>query len=153
YRLGEEGDGPAPPGRGRPDDVCCILVTSGTTGFPKGGMHAQRSWGLAGGGFVARMGRLAGGRLVCILPLVRVSGRCYSVGGAVAAGGSPVLAPWFSASGCWQLAAATGATEVNISAAVGSILARRPRSEYVAGHRLRKIYGAATPPDVVALFE
>jgi crotonobetaine/carnitine-CoA ligase len=147
------GDGPVPPARGRADDVCAILYTSGTTGFPKGVMHVQRSWVLAGEGFVERLHLQPDDRLLCILPLFHINALFYSFGGAVAAGASLVVAPRFSASGFWKLAAASGATCVNLIAAVGSILARRPRSEYVAGHRLRKIYGAATPPEVAALFQ
>jgi crotonobetaine/carnitine-CoA ligase len=145
--------GPLPaPGAVVADDVCLILYTSGTTGFPKGVMHAQRTFGLAGEGFVERMALVPDDRLLCVLPLFHVNALFYSLGGAVAAGASLVLAPRFSASGFWRLCAATGATEVNVIAAVGTILARRPRSEYVAGHALRKVYGAPVPPEVAEVF-
>jgi carnitine-CoA ligase len=91
-------------------------------------------------------------RLLCILPLFHINALFYSLGGTVAAGASLVLAPRFSASGFWPLAARSGATEVNILAAVGSILARRPRSEYVPGHRLRKVYGAPITPEAAEAF-
>ncbi len=145
-------DGPAPPpGGAGPETTCLIMYTSGTTGFPKGVMHAQRSFVLAGEGFVERMHLTPEDRLLCILPLYHINALFYSLGGAVAAGASLVLAPRFSASGFWQLAARTGATEVNIIAAVGSILARRPRSELVP-HRLVKVYGAPVAPDVADAF-
>jgi crotonobetaine/carnitine-CoA ligase len=140
------------PGDIGPEDICLILYTSGTTGFPKGVMHSQRNFALAGEGFVERMHLQPEDRLLCILPLFHINGLFYSLGGAVAAGASLVLAPRFSASGFWPLAAGSGATEVNILAAVGSILARRPRSEFVPGHRLRKVYGAPITPEATEAF-
>jgi crotonobetaine/carnitine-CoA ligase len=135
------------------DDTCAIIYTSGTTGFPKGVMHSQRACILAGEGFVERMHLQPEDRLLCVLPLFHINALLYSLHGALAAGASIVLTPRFSASGFWALAASSGATEVNILAAVGSILARRPRSEYVASHRLTKVYGAATTPEVFEVFE
>jgi len=132
-------------------EVGLILYTSGTTGFPKGVMHAQRSFTLAGEGFVERMELQPDDRLLCVLPLFHVNALFYSLGGALAAGASLVLARRFSASGFWRLAAETGATEVNIIAAVGNILARRPRSEFVPGHRLAKVYGAPVSPELAAI--
>jgi crotonobetaine/carnitine-CoA ligase len=140
------------PGEVGPEDVCLILYTSGTTGFPKGVMHSQRNFVLAGEGFVERMYLQPEDRLLCILPLFHINALFYSLGGTLAAGASLVLAPRFSASGFWPLAASSGATEVNILAAVGSILARRPRSEYVPGHRLRKVYGAPITPEAAEAF-
>jgi len=140
------------PGDVGPEDICLILYTSGTTGFPKGVMHSQRNFVLAGEGFVERMYLQPEDRLLCILPLFHINALFYSLGGTVAAGASIVLAPRFSASGFWPLAACSGATEVNILAAVGSILARRPRSEFVPGHRLRKVYGAPITPEAAEAF-
>jgi crotonobetaine/carnitine-CoA ligase len=110
-------------------------------------MHSQRNFVMAGEGFVERMYLQPEDRLLCILPLFHINALFYSLGGTVAAGASIVLAPRFSASGFWPLAAQSGATEVNIIAAVGNILARRPRSEFVHGHRLSKVYGAPIPPE------
>ena len=61
--------------------------------------------------------------------------------GTLAAGAALIIVPKFSASTFWQVAADTGATEVNIIEAMGTILVNRPRSEYRADHKLRAVYG------------
>jgi len=137
---------------GTADSVCLILYTSGTTGFPKGVMHTQRSFVLAGEGFVERMHLQAEERLLCILPLFHINALFYSLGGAAVAGATLALAPRFSASRFWRLVVDSGASEVNIIAAVGSILARRPRSEFVARHGLTKVYGAPITQEIYATF-
>lgn len=144
--LAAASDPPAP-AAGRAGDTVAILYTSGTTGFPKGVEHAQRTFCLAGEGFVERLHLAPDDRLLCVLPLFHVNALFYSLGGALAAGASLALAPRFSASAFWRLAAETGATAVNVIAAVGHILARRPRGELVP-HRLRKVYGAPVPPEI-----
>jgi crotonobetaine/carnitine-CoA ligase len=135
-----------------PEDTCLIVYTSGTTGFPKGVMHAQRSFVMAGEGFVERMHLEPEDRLLCVLPLFHINALFYSLGGASAAGASLILAPRFSASRFWRLAAETGATELNIIAAVGHILARRPRSEFDSAHALTKVYGAPVSAEIAQVF-
>ncbi len=133
--------------RGGADDVCVLVYTSGTTGFPKGAMHSQRNVVLAGEAFVERMWLQSDDRLLAILPLFHLNALFYSVFGAIAAGASLVVVPKFSASRFWHIAAETGATQTNLIAAVGSILAQRPRSELVP-HRLRKVYGGPIVAEV-----
>jgi crotonobetaine/carnitine-CoA ligase len=135
-----------------PNDTWLTLYTSGTTGFPKGVMHSQRNFVLAGEGFVERMYLQPGDRLFVVLPLFHINALFYSLGGALAAGASLLLAPRFSASAFWRVAADGGATEVNIIGAIGNILIRRPRSEFVPGHRLRKVYGAGMSAEMLDVF-
>jgi crotonobetaine/carnitine-CoA ligase len=135
-----------------PEDTCVILYTSGTTGFPKGVMHSHWNFVLAGEMFVERMYLQPDDRLFAVLPLFHMNALFYSLGGAIAAGASLLLVPRFSASRFWREAADGGATEVNILAAVGNILTRRPRSEFIAGHRLRKVYGAAMSAETLQVF-
>jgi carnitine-CoA ligase len=150
-RAGVEDDAPAPVGRA--DDVCVIVYSSGTTGFPKGVMHSQRTVVLAGEGFVRRMHLDPAERILCILPMFHVNAIFYSLAGAIAAGATLLLEEKFSASRFWKTVAARRATEVNSIAAVMNILMRRPREEFVPGHTLRKIYGAPFSPEIYRVFE
>jgi crotonobetaine/carnitine-CoA ligase len=135
------------------DSTCVFIYTSGTTGFPKGVMHSQRNVVMAGEGFVERMYLQPEDHIMCALPMFHINAICYSLGGTLAAGATLILEPKFSASKFWQTVKDTGATEVNTIAAATSILMRRPRSEYVPGHRLTKIYGAPFDEETFRVFQ
>ena len=144
--------GPDPADTATPDAPCVFIYTSGTTGFPKGVMHSQRALLMAGEGFVQRMYLQPEDRLLCILPMFHINALFYSLAGALAAGATLILAPRFSANGFWRDVARTRATEVNTIAAVSNILMRRPRSEFVPGHSLRKVYGAPFSAETYEVF-
>jgi carnitine-CoA ligase len=132
---------PALPENVTPDDTCLIVYTSGTTGFPKGVMHSQRTFLTVGEAFVQRVYLQPDDRVLIILPMFHINALFYSVSGVLAAGCTMIVAKKFSASGFWNLAADSGATEVNIIEAIGSILVNRPRSEFRPDHKLRTVYG------------
>jgi crotonobetaine/carnitine-CoA ligase len=135
------------------EDPAVVIYTSGTTGLPKGVLHSHRNYVWAGEAFVERMYLQPEDRLLTMLPLFHVNALFYSWGGALAAGGTLITAPSFSASRLWDLAVETGATEFNTLAAVGNILAKRPRSEFRPGHRITKIYGGPISADMAQTFE
>ena len=143
---------PASHPRPGPADTCLVLFTSGTTGVPKGVMHAHRSFVVAGEGFVERQWLQPDDRMLCILPMFHVNALFYSLGGALAAGATLVLGGRFSASRFWPLVAASGATQVNMLGSIGKILALRPRAEFVAGHALDRVYCVPMPADVQRVF-
>ncbi len=116
-------------------------------------MHSQRSLVTAGEGFVARMHLQPDDRLLCVLPLFHINAIFYSLAGTLAAGATLILEPKFSASRFWSVVEKTGATEVNTIAAASSILMRRPRTEFVPGHRLNKIYGAPFDDETYRVFQ
>ncbi|HEX2135594.1 MAG TPA: AMP-binding protein, partial [Microvirga sp.] len=145
--------GAGAPEDGSPGSTCVFIYTSGTTGFPKGVMHSQRNVILAGEGFVERMYLQPSDRLLCILPMFHVNAIFYSLAGSLAAGATLILEPRFSASRFWPVVRDTGATEVNTIAAVMNILMRRPRSEFVPGHRLRKLYGGPFSEEIYRIFQ
>ena len=141
---------PAP--AGEPDLTCILVYTSGTTGFPKGVMHSQKNVVVAGEGFVQRMHLQPDERLLCVLPMFHINAIFYSLAGSIAAGATLILEPRFSASTFWKVAHESGATEVNTIAAASGILMRRPRSEYMPGHRLRKMFGAPFDAETYRVF-
>ena len=123
------------------DDTCLIVYTSGTTGFPKGAMHSQRSFVLCGEAFVQRIYLQDDDRVMIVLPLFHINALFYSVAGTLAAGCSMLIINRFSASTFWRTVVEHGVTEVNIIEAIGTILKNRPRSEFLPGHKLRAVYG------------
>lgn len=141
YNLMQSAPEAALPHNVSPDATCLIVYTSGTTGFPKGAMHSQRSFVTGGEAFVQRVWLQDDDRLMIVLPLFHINALFYSVAGTLAAGASMVIVPRFSASTFWQTAVESGATEVNIIEAIGTILKNRPRGEFRPEHRIRKAYG------------
>jgi len=129
------------------DATCLIVYTSGTTGFPKGAMHGQRSFVTGGEAFVQRVYLQDDDRVMIVLPLFHINAMFYSVAGTLAAGACMVIVPKFSASTFWQTAVDTGATQVNIIEAIGSILRNRPRSEFRPEHRIARVYGVRASMD------
>ncbi len=138
---------------GTADSTCMIIYTSGTTGFPKGVMHSQRSYLLTAEAFVHRMYLQPDERLMCVLPLFHINALMYSLGGAMACGGTLILIRRFSASTFWQQAAATRATEVNVIMSAAAILARRPAQEFVRDHSIRKMFLAPLNRDLLDTFQ
>jgi crotonobetaine/carnitine-CoA ligase len=134
------------------DDPVVVIYTSGTTGFPKGVVHSQRNYVLAGEAFVARLYLQPEDRLLALLPFFHINALFYSLGGALAAGGTLITARRFSASQFWNLAVETRATQFNFLAAVGSILMKRARSEFNAAHGIRKMYGAPITGEMLRIF-
>jgi crotonobetaine/carnitine-CoA ligase len=140
------------PGGITADDTVAIIYSSGTTGFPKGVMHSQRNFVLSGERHVARVELQPDDRALCILPMFHINALFYSVAGTVTAGACLIIAPRFSASTFWKFVAESGATIVNVIMAVSTILARRPRSEYVP-HKLRLVTGAPFTREVMDVFQ
>jgi len=130
------------PATGGADDTCLIVYTSGTTGFPKGAMHSQRSFVTGGEAFVQRVYLQDDDRVMIVLPLFHINAMFYSVAGTLAGGACMIIVPKFSASTFWQIAVVTQATAANIIEAIGTILMKRPREEFRPDHKITKLYGA-----------
>jgi crotonobetaine/carnitine-CoA ligase len=151
--IGAHASAPPPQVQVSASDPVVVIYTSGTTGLPKGVLHSHRNHVWAGEAFVERMHLQPTDRLLTMLPFFHVNALFYSWGGALAAGGTLITAAGFSASRLWDLAAECGATEFNTIAAVGNILAKRPRSEFNAAHRITKIYGGPISAEMCDVFQ
>lgn len=134
------------------NDMAQIAYTSGTTGFPKGAVHAHKDFTLTGEAFLLCSGIGPEDKVLIILPLFHVNAQYYSTMGALAAGASLILVRKFSASNFWDQAAYYGATEFNFIGAIGKILCNRPEHEFRPEHQIRTAYGALVTPDVYEIF-
>lgn len=143
----------AAPANAAPGDALVVIYTSGTTGYPKGVVHTHRSYVLAAEAFVARLYLQPSDRLLAVLPFFHINALFYSLGGALAAGATLITTRGFSASAFWNLAVAARVTEVNFLAAVGSILAKRSRSEFNRAHCIRTIYGGPLSVELRDVFQ
>jgi len=128
------------------EDLAAVIYTSGTTGFPKGAMHVQKSFVLAGQAFTLAADLHHDDRLMIVLPLYHVNAEFYSTMGTIAAGASLVVIRDFSASRFWEQAVKYGVTQFNYIGAVGRMLMARPASEFRPGHRIRVANGAGISP-------
>ena len=131
------------------DDTVVIIYTSGTTGFPKGVMHSQRSFCLSGEREIERSYLQPRNRALIVLPMFHINALFYSVAGTFVVGGCLVIAPRFSASQFWKLAADTQVTRANVMLAGMTILTRRPRSEYDDRHCLEIIVCGGLTDEIV----
>jgi carnitine-CoA ligase len=136
----------------RDDDLACVVYTSGTTGAPKGVMHAQSSIVMTGEAFLLRAGIGSDDRIMAILPLFHINAQFYSTWGAIAAGAGLILIRRFSAGLFWQQAVKYEATEFNFVGTVGKMLCARPDEEFRPEHMIRTAVGAGVSPDVYQSF-
>ncbi len=141
------------PSTAQADDTCVIIFTSGTTGFPKGVMHSQRSFLLCGEAYIERLYIQTNDRIMVVLPLFHMNALFYSVAGTLCAGATLALMPRFSASQFWKQAAESKATTVNLIEAACNILKLRPRSEFHTEHQIRCAYGVRNSAHDVFLNE
>ena len=126
----------------RADDPADILMTSGTTGRPKGVVQTHRTHVLTGEAFASWLGLDRTDRLFTCLPLSHVNARAYSTMGALAAGASLVIEERFSATRFWKWITESGATECNAIGAMLEILLKAPPSDADHAHKLRLVYSA-----------
>jgi carnitine-CoA ligase len=139
----------APDGRGPADvderDVAVMIPTSGTTGRSKLVMQTHLAYVMAGEGFPYWLRLTSDDRLMTSLPLFHINAPAYSTLGSVAARGSLVLLPGFSAIDFIAAARRYEATEFNAIGAMLEILMRQPARPDDADNPIRLCYTGPSP--------
>jgi crotonobetaine/carnitine-CoA ligase len=139
----------APDGRGPANvderDVAVMIPTSGTTGRSKLVMQTHVAYVMAGEGFPYWLQLTSEDRLMTSLPLFHINAPAYSTLGSVAARGSLVLLPAFSAGDFIAAARRYEATEFNAIGAMLEILMRQPPRADDADNRIRLCYTGPSP--------
>jgi carnitine-CoA ligase len=144
----------APPVAVEGDDVVSLIYTSGTTGNPKGVMQTHRNYVLTGQGYVDWMRMADGDRIYACLPLFHINSQAYSTMAAIAARGTMVLAPRFSARRFWPDVRRHHVTVFNFIGAMAVILSKKDPEPEDADNDVRIAYGVpALPAEIVADIE
>ena len=137
----------------RPDDVSCILYTSGTTGPAKGVVLTHSANLALANANVALMEYTAADVLYTAFPLFHVNAKFTSVVSSMLTGARLVLEDRFSASRFWDTARAHGVTSFNYMGSLLTILAKQPPKPDDRDHPVDRAYGGACPPALWGEFE
>jgi len=133
------------PTRCQPEDVYCLLYTSGTTGRPKGVMipHRQIAWN---GYNTACCWQLRADDVSPIFtPLYHAGGLMAFLGPVFTIGGTIVLHRSFDAGEIWRTVEAEGATVVLGVPTIWKLLAEAPEFESADLSSLRCLYSGGAP--------
>lgn len=142
FTAASDGGGPANVDE---HDLAVMIPTSGTTGRSKLVMQTHLAYVMAGEGFPYWLGLTNEDRLMTSLPLFHINAPAYSTLGSVAARGSLVLLPGFSAHDFIAGARRHEATEFNAIGAMLEILMRQPERPDDADNPIRLCYTGPSP--------
>lgn len=129
-------------------DRALLIYTSGTTGLPKAAHVSHRrilNWALW---FKGLLGNTAADRMYDCLPLFHSVGGIVAVAATLAAGGSTVIAPKFSASRFWADVTRWGCTQAQYIGELCRFLLNAPPAEDETRHALRLMVGNGMRADV-----
>jgi crotonobetaine/carnitine-CoA ligase len=136
-----------------PADISGIALTSGTTGKSKGVVMPHYLAVVAARENVESMGTTSRDRLYTCLPMFHGAAQMNMCLHSIYAGATIVLAEKFSASRFWDEMRAHEITMFNALGSLLPILLAQPPSERDREHRVRRIFAAPAPPDVLMPFE
>lgn len=140
------GPGPAP------EDIACIMYTSGTSGPSKGVLMPHAHCALYGIGAIKCVELTAQDRYYVCLPLFHANGLLMQLGATLLAGIPAFVRRRFSASGWLADIREHGATVTNLLGATAGFILNQPPTPRDRQHRLRAVLTAPNLAQHEALF-
>jgi crotonobetaine/carnitine-CoA ligase len=141
------GEGAAPAtNRAAAPELAAVMLTSGTTGQPKG-VCLSHSWYVWASQDVARgMEYGPDDVLYTCLPLGHANAQDTTFGPALISGARAAFDRRFHASSFWQRIKATGASSFNLIGSMPRVLLNRPPEEYEPDHSARRAFAIPALP-------
>lgn len=143
---------PSPRAASQPDALRAIMLTSGTTGMPKGVMVTESMF-AASGRFAAMACDARDGDVIMLWePLYHIGG-AQMIGAALETGATLAMVERFSASQFWAQAKAFGATKMHYLGGVLDLLMAQPPGPQDRDHEISLAFGAGAKADRWRAFE
>lgn len=121
-----------------PNDVACIMYTSGTTAKPKGVLITHENYLYAGHSSVLYQQLSAEDRYLIFLPLFHANSQYYTSMAMLVVGGTIVLLKRFSSSTFWDAVEKYKPTISSLVATVIKILIECPSHPFEKQHQIRQ---------------
>lgn len=141
-------DGPGP----APEDIACIMYTSGTSGPSKGVLMPHAHCALYGVGAIKSAQLTAQDRYYVCLPMFHANGLLMQVGATLLAGIPAFVRRRFSASNWLADVRERGATVTNLLGATAGFILNQPTTAQDREHSLRVVLTAPNLAQHEALF-
>ncbi len=136
---------PLEPADVSPDDLACLLFTSGTTGRSKACMLPHRYFVVQAQIALRDLGWGPDDVLYCPFPLFHIDCTVFTVMPALLCGATAAVGRRFSASRFWAEVRAVDATVVEFMGATLTILAKAEPNADDRSHRVRQAWGVPVP--------
>lgn len=133
-----------------PQEIACIMFTSGTTGPAKAALMPHAHCHLFGQGTIEHMALCADDVFYVVLPLFHANGLLMQVYACWIAGATAVVRARFSASAWVRDLHDAAATHTNLLGVTAAFALAQPPTVDDRGHRLRCIGLAPNPPGMAA---
>jgi carnitine-CoA ligase len=139
--------------RCRPEDVTCLLYTSGTTGPSKGVVLSHTANLMLAQANVDLMEYTDQDVLYTAFPLFHVNAKFTSVVSTLLSGARLVLDDRLSSSRFWERMREEHITSFNYMGTMLTVIAKQPASARDRDHEVNRCYGAAAEPALWDVFQ